>query len=121
MDEFAPQEPPQRVGSVADGISVAVFMVLFAAACVVLTVFGMMLAFLTDSCTDETCSLGISVTGMIVTIVGPWLAFIGSIAWLIFRLIKRKRLFWVPIAGFGIALAIAVFGTLLAYLGARFG
>ena len=121
MDEFTPPAPSQRTHAVADGISVAVFMLLFAAACVALTFFGMMLAFLTDSCTDDTCSMGIAVTGMLVAVVGPWLALIGSIVWLIIRFIQHKRLFWVPLAGFGIALAFTIIGTLLAYLGARFG
>ena len=94
-----------------------VFAVLGAGLAIVLGILGITLAFAGDSCNaSAACNFEQLSAGILLAMMLPAVLTVIFIVWMIVRLVRRKRAFWVPIvgavaAGIGWALGFFVAGT----------
>ena len=96
-----------------DVVLSVVFAVLGSGRAVVLGVIGALLAFVSDSCGASTaCDYSQLSAGILIAILLPSVVTVIFIVWMIVRLVRRKRAFWVPLVG---AVA-AVIGWGIGYL-----
>ena len=109
---------PKATGP-ADLIAAIALTTLFGLSCLAMSLFGVFLTFMTDNCTDTTCAMNVILFGMLLAIVGPWILLIATIVWLVKRFRRQKRVWWVPLAGFGTAIALCAFGAVIAFGGAN--
>lgn len=78
----------------------AVFGVLAAGLAVVLGVIGVFLAFVSDSCgSSVACDYNQLSAGILLAVLLPAVVTVVFIVWMIVRLVRHKRAFWVPLVG----------------------
>lgn len=83
-----------------DVVLSVVFAVLGSGLAVVLGVIGAFLAFVSDSCGASTaCDYSQLSAGILIAILLPSVVTVIFIVWMIVRLVRRKRAFWVPLVG----------------------
>jgi hypothetical protein len=92
-------------------------MVLFALGCAVASFLGVMLVFVSDSCSDTTCNTGLIAGGMVVTGLVPWGCFVAALVACIVRVARRNRIWWVPLLGILAGVVAAVAGIAIAFAG----
>ncbi len=114
---YAAEAPPSV--PVADRVVGVVLLVVFALLAAVLTFVGLMLAFMSDSCgTTHDCNTGLIGLGMLITMAMPWVCWLATLVLLAVWVARGKRVWWLPLAGAGLALLAAAVGFGTAYVGA---
>jgi uncharacterized BrkB/YihY/UPF0761 family membrane protein len=77
-----------------------VFALLGAGLAVVLGGLGVFLAFVSDACGSSVeCDYNQLSTGILLAVLLPAVITVAFIVWMIVRLVRRKRAFWVPLVG----------------------
>ena len=96
-----------------DVVLSVVFALLAAALAIILGILGITLAFMGDSCgASAVCDYTQLSAGILLAMMLPAVITVVFIVWMIVRLVRRKRAFWVPLVG---AVA-AVIGWGIGYL-----
>lgn len=98
MTDVAPTPTPRPV-VVWDVVLTIFFLLTGVGLAVLLAIFGALLAFASDSCTDLTCNYGQISAGILVAVIAPIVLTLAALILSIVLLAKRRRAFWVPLAG----------------------
>lgn len=111
----APREAPQRS---SHGNVVAILLLLVQLVGVAVCGFlGIMLVFVSDSCSETTCDTGLIATGMLITGLVPAALWVVSLVHVIVRGRKDESNWWVPLLWIVVSAAVATAGVLVAFQG----
>jgi uncharacterized BrkB/YihY/UPF0761 family membrane protein len=105
-DAPPPRSVPWSTGRKADVTASVVLMVLGAIGFAFLSFISLFFAMISDGCMSGTCDYGLMTVGYLLSLAGPPVVFVAAIIWTIIRLTRRKRAWWIPLAGAVAALAV---------------
>src|SRR4051794_36479185 len=103
MTETVVVTPPTRVVKAWDVVLTIALILLGSGLVVVLVILGALLGIAGDGCNEFACSFTQIGLGILVAIAAPVVLFLIAIVVSIVFLVKRRRAFWVPLAGIVLA------------------
>lgn len=107
--------PSERKRALWDIILTVILLVVTVIAASIASLFGLFLAFMSDSCgAVGECNIDQLGVGMALAVGGVWLAPVAAIVAAVVLLVLRRRAFWVALLGLVLVGAIWALGFALA-------
>ena len=112
----ASDDLPRQTSTVERAVTVLLMLGL-AVLVPIATFFGLFLGMVSDGCGEGTCTTIQVTAGVLISSGSPWVVYLGTLAVVILRWVRRKTTWWVPVAALVAGAAIWFVGANIAVLG----